>query len=86
MDLVEIFDLKNCLVLLAGLFQIWGKILLVRKEWVGWVLSILAVICFTISGALAGLWAVYVINFFILIVSIIGIVQWRKKKNRKSLV
>jgi hypothetical protein len=86
MDLAQIFDLKNCLVLLAGLFQVWGKILLVRKEWVGWVLSILAVICFTASGTIAGLWAVYPINFFILIVSIIGIIQWRKKRNRKSLL
>ena len=86
MDLVNLFDLKNCFVLLAGLFQIWGKILLVRKEWFGWVLSIFAIVCFTTSGTIAGLWAVYPINFFILIVSIMGIIEWRKKKNKKSLV
>ena len=80
-SMIEVFDLKNCLVLLAGLLQIWSKILLVRRNWFGWVFSITAVIFFTASGAMAGLWAVYPINFFILIISIIGIIQWRKNKN-----
>lgn len=79
--MIELFDLKNCLILIAGLLQIWSKILLVRKEWVGWVFSISAVICFTVSGAIADLWAVYPVNFFILIISIIGIIQWRKNKD-----
>lgn len=79
--MIKYFDTKNCLILIAGLFQIWSKILLVRKSWVGWVLSIAAVVCFTISGVMAGLWAIYVINFFILIINIIGIIQWRKSKD-----
>lgn len=85
MDIAQLFDLKNCLILLAGLFQVWGKVLLVRKEWFGWVLSIFAVVCFTISGAMVGLWAVYIINFFTLIISTVGIIKWIKEENNSEL-
>jgi len=69
-------DQLNRLYLIGGALTWVGNVFLIKKSWIGWLLTAFAIICYTVAPALKGLWAAIFINGVTMVQKAEGIYKW----------